>query len=79
MSFQVPAAGSLLHAELAVSLFHAGAALIGAVNQLAGAVDIKDGCNEPRGRRGKKKKKEGGNRRKNWEENSLLNNGWAMK
>lgn len=53
--------------------------MIGAVNQLAGAVDIKDGCNEPRGRRGKKKKKEGGNRRKNWEENSILNNGWAMK
>lgn len=57
MSFQVPAAGSLLHAELAVSLFHAGAALIEAVNQLAGAVDINDGCNEPRGRRGGKKRR----------------------
>lgn len=56
LSFQVPTAGSLLHAELAVSLFHAGAALIEAVNQLAGAVDINDGCNEPRGRRQKKNK-----------------------
>lgn len=60
LSFQVPTAGSLLHAELSVSLFHAGAALIEAVNQLAGAVDINDGCNEPRGRRQKKKKKRRG-------------------
>lgn len=42
LSFQVPTAGSLLHAELALSLFHAGAALIEAVNQLASAVDIND-------------------------------------
>lgn len=42
LSFRVPTAVSLLHAELAVSLFHAGAALIEAVNQLAGAVDIND-------------------------------------
>lgn len=77
LSFQVPTAGSLLRAELAVSLFRAGAALIEAVNQLAGAVDISDGCNEPRGRRGGKK--EGGNRRKNWEKNSELNSGWAMR
>lgn len=38
--------------------FYAGAALIETVNQLAGAVGIHDGCNEPGGRRGKKK--EGG-------------------
>lgn len=48
LSCQAPVAGSLLRVGLDASLFHtacAGAALIEVVNQLAGAVEINDGCN----------------------------------
>lgn len=55
--------------------FYAGAALIETVNQLAGAVGIHDGRNEPGGE--KRKKRRGGNRRKNGEENSIFNNEWV--
>lgn len=48
LSCQAPVAESPLHVGLDASLLHAahaGAALIEAVNQAAGAVEINDGCN----------------------------------
>lgn len=56
LSCQVPLARSLLPVGFDVSLFHAtyaGAALIEALNQLAGAVEVNDSCNV------KKKEKKG--------------------
>lgn len=71
-----PQLGPCCTLSLLLSLFHAGAALIEAVNQLAGAVDINDGWYEPRGSR---EKKTVGETRKNLEQNNVLNNGWATR